>query len=431
MSIHLQTSNKDSLYTAFTDALAELKWRTQRSHRLIILSCYVDFDAIRKLISSVRNEINLTEVSLAFEFFEAFRGRQPNETVKELKNLKSWCDKSGIDFNWDAIRAGALMHVKGYAVVQYVKGQLGDSGVVCIGSGNATKPGLGSNSKTNVELFYLSDKKEDISEFQKVCNRLLKKSRSLDKASRRADAYEFAYTLLATGIFLHDWRDSLTSQIGIKYTLTSEGKAAIAVNDELKQLGFDIDQATINRNPLETVDFSFTRTLPKSFTSSYTVDTVIGRWCPLSVWSIVERTVERDEDFQDFLVSFREATEPDKLKQVAEQESQVAARLIDRGFVTEAPERVERWLGKIEALRNSEDKLARIFLKFMPFDLPYDYSAREQIMDLHDSLFESLAMKRNKSFVANKIEQVEEHGDLGLLELTDRECANLEKLLAE
>lgn len=53
------------------------------------------------------------------------------------------------------------------------------------------------------------------------------------------------------------------------------------------------------------------------------------------------------------------------------------------------------------------------------------------VMELHDSLFESLAMKKNKSLVVSKIEQIEEQGDIGLLGLTESECAIWGKLLAE
>lgn len=428
MSIHLQTNNKNSLRKNFADALNGLKYRSQRSHRLLILSCYVDFVAIRKLIDSVREEVRLTEVRLAFEFFESFRGRQPNETVEELKHLEAWCANREAGFHWAAIRAGALMHAKGYAVVQLVKDEPGD-GIVCIGSGNATLPGLGTNLKPNVELSYVSDDDEDVAEFLDIWNQLIRQRRSLDGASWQADAYEFAYSLLASGIFLHDWRNTLRSRIGIIYTLTPEGRRAISLSDELRRLGFDVDQATINRNPLETVDFSFSRILPRGFTTKYTIDTLIGRWCPLSVWNVVEKTVERDEGFQDFLARFRKATEPEELEKAAEQEERIAAWLVDHGYVTEMPDRVARWKAKIETLRNQEDRLARIFLKFTPFHLPYDYSARDEVMELRDSLFETLAMKDKSSFVARKIEEAENSADPSLLDLDDAERADLEELL--
>ncbi|WP_295622832.1 hypothetical protein [uncultured Lamprocystis sp.] len=312
MSIHLQTSNQNSVRQAFVDSVKELTWKENRDHHLMILSCYVDFAAIKRLINSIRETVRLAEVHLAFEYFEVFRGRQPSEILAELRKLERYC---GIDiaFKWDVIRLGALMHAKSYAVFQFeaAGGNL-SGGVVCVGSGNATSPGLGTAPRTNVELSYLSRKQEDLEDFMAVWERLMEDRRNLDAALKRSDAYEFAYSLVACGVFLHDWRDNLTSQICIKYTLTPEGKKAISVNDELRLLGFDIDHATINRNPLK-LNIN-PRILPPSFARTYTVDTLLGRWCPISIWNVVEETVKHDQEFQDFLVCFREATRPAKLR---------------------------------------------------------------------------------------------------------------------
>ena len=334
----------------------------------MILSCYVDFTAIRRLINSIRGVAHLTNVYLAFEYFEVFRGRQPNEILSELEKLRQYCGNHNIDFAWEVIRAGALMHAKSYAVIQFAgargrliegtRGELG-GGVVCVGSGNATSPGLGSALRTNVELTYLSKAQEDLEKFLAVWDRLMGDRRNLDEALLRFDAYEFAYSLLAHGVFLHDWRDNLTSKICVKYTLTSEGRRAITVNDELKSLGFDIDHATINRNPLK-LEIN-ARILPPTFAGIYTVDTLLGRWCPMSIWNVVEETVSHDQQFQDFLVLFRKATRPLKLNEIAENERQIAKRLLDRRFVTEAPDRIDSRVEKIRTLRGNEDKLARIF----------------------------------------------------------------------
>lgn len=428
MSIHLQTNNRNSVRQAFAGAVAELPWRGNRDHHLMILSCYVDFTAIRRLINSIRGAANLTSVYLAFEYFEVFRGRQPNEILSELENLRQYCGRHNIDFEWEVICVGALMHAKSYAVIQFERagGNL-SGGVVCVGSGNATSPGLGSALRTNVELAYLSNEYGDLREFLEVWGRLMEGRRNLDDALLRFDAYEFAYSLLARGVFLHDWRNNLTSQICIKYTLTPEGRRAIAVNDELRLLGFDIDHATINRNPLNLeID---ARILPPQFAGTYTIDTLLGRWCPMSIWNVVEETVRHDQQFQDFLVIFRKATRPLALKEIAENERQIAERLVARGFVTEAPDRIDSWVEKIRTLRDSEDRLARIFLRFTPFDLPYDYSARKQIIELRDSLFESLDIRVNMTFVARKIQAAEQEGDLSLLELSDEERTVLENLL--
>jgi hypothetical protein len=117
------------------------------------------------------------------------------------------------------------------------------------------------------------------------------------------------------------------------------------------------------------------------------------------------------------------------LREFADDERQIAERLVNHGFVTEAPDRIDSWVEKIRTLRCRKDKLARIFLRFEPFDLPYDYSARKQVIELRDSLFESLAIRVNMSLVANKVQAAEEQGNLSLLELSDEERSALQAIL--
>jgi hypothetical protein len=434
MTIHLQVNKKDSyLQNVFVDATKNLRWRNGRSHKLFILSCYIDFKAIKNLIVKLKDELPIIKIGLAFEFYEAFRSRRPNETKKELESLEKWCNKQEIKFEWRAIRAGALMHAKGYALVQVLEGGYGD-GIVCVGSGNATFPGLGQRKhngmqRSNVELFQISINGNEVIEFLNIWNQLEEYERNLDAASSKADDYEFAYMLLASGVFLHDWRDSLRSKVGIKYTLTPEGGKAISVDEELKRLGLNVDMATMTRNPLVTVDFSLTRSMPSSFTRMYTVDSLMGRWCPRSIWSIVEENIEVDVDFNKFLKSFINATEPEKLNACAEEEEKISCRLVERGIVTLVERRIESWVEKIRELRENEDMLKRIFLKFESFDLPYDFSAREEVTNLHESLVETLAIKNNMSFIAEKIATSESMRDLSCLDLNANQKNNLVKLL--
>ncbi len=324
------------------------------------------------------------------------------------------------------------MHAKGYAVIQVVNGDEAQ-GVVCIGSGNATLPGLGiaaNGARANVELACISSDEEDVSGFRSAWDHLMGSSRSLEDASRREDDYAFSYALLASGIFLHDWQATLRSHVGISYMLTPEGRKAISVDEELRRLGFDVDTASMNRNPLrETVDFSSARALPPAFAKQYTVDTLLGRWCPRTVWSVVGEVVERDEEFKGFLERFRVATQPDALSRIAIEEEAIASRLVSRNFVTESPERVGRWKEKIETLRDNEDKLWRLFLKYDSFDMPYDYQSRDDVMDLHGSLFDSISMKERRSLVSAKVLDAEEQGDLSLLSLSDDEYERLTKIL--
>jgi len=440
VTIHLQTTAADSMRNVFVDtAIQELRFINHRDHRLLIISCYIDFLAIRDLILRLKNQIDrLKEVSLAFEYYEAFRSRRPNETLKELDNLERWCKNRDIAFDWRAIRVGALMHAKSYALVQTsVKTSpngVGDS-IVYVGSGNATFPGLGRNAlhgdqRTNVELFQISiNSSSDIDQFLNIWDHLCQFEQDLNAPALKADDYEFSYTFLASGVFLHDWRESLSSKIGVKYKLTPEGQKLIALDVALKRLGFDINKATMAHNPLERVDFTLIRSMPQGFTRRYTVDSLLGRWCPISVWRIVEDTIERDDSFNIFYKTFLDATEPDKLEEYAKKEEMISTQLVERGIVTEVVDRIDSWVEKINTLRGDEARLKRIFLRLESFDLPYDFSARNEVTVLYESLSDTLDLRNNMSFIAHKIADANSARNLTLLELNAQEKDELVNLI--
>jgi len=431
MAVHLHTSKADGLLPRISESLEGFDLRFKRRHELRILSCYLDFEAVRKLITKVAEQVRLTDVDLMFEMMEVYRGRLPNEAEYELQKLERWCQRHDRTFRWFPIRAGALMHAKGYCVVQRVQGEAGD-GVVWIGSGNATARGLGaSRSPVNVELSSVSTAAKDVADFLEIWDRLAAKTRDISAAAEREDAYAFTYALLASGVFLHDWRDSLRSQVGVRYTLTPEGRKAVTVDPQLAALGFDLEQATVNRNPLiAEVDFPSGRSLPPSFARRCTIDTWLGRWCPRPIWTLVEEAVGRDDAFSAFRQAFLKATEPEALDRVVEREQGIERSLVESGFVAADDERLPRWREKVEGLRESEARLSRIFLRFEPFDLPYDYQAREEVESLRDNLFQSLAIRSRQSPAARKLLEAEQRGNLAALDLTDDERWELEELLA-
>src|ERR1019366_5815206 len=114
---------------------------------------------------------------------------------------------------------------------------------------------LGLSNATNIELVQISTEISDVLEFLKVWGGVCKNRRELDNASHREDVYSFTYSLLASGVFLHDWRENLRSQVGIIYLLTPEGRNAITIDEELGRL-FDVHAATFSRHPLVGIDFS-------------------------------------------------------------------------------------------------------------------------------------------------------------------------------
>jgi len=67
--------------------------------------------------------------------------------------------------------------------------------------------------------------------------------------------------------------------------MTARGREkAVQIAPELKVQGYDLGVGTLSRQPLR---FKATKVLPKPFSKTYTIDTLLGRWCPRSVWEVV------------------------------------------------------------------------------------------------------------------------------------------------
>ena len=153
------------------------------------------------------------------------------------------------------------------------------------------------------------------------------------------------------------------SQTAIRYKLTEKGQKEI-IQIQMQFRGqLDFERETVSRQPLRLfggVDTEVGKPLPRSFTRTYTIDTLLGRWCPLAVWSVVEKAIEEDEGFTVFVDKFTAATDPAKLKDISGQEAAFEQTLLEPGYIEFDELRRERWMSKIAELRNNKEKLRRI-----------------------------------------------------------------------
>lgn len=427
---HLQKSRGSSLQKEIVRSLQKLRYKTRRRYALLVLSCYIDVSAVRRLAIKVATEINLIEVHLAFELMEAWRSRTPADLDDELKHLRGDLGP-GVAVRWSPLRLASLMHAKAYAVVQVTNDGYGE-GLVWVGSGNATRPGLGGQTSwgLNVELASLTVDQESVQAFLEQWHWLLGQATSLDAALHHHNERSFTYGLLASGVYLHKWDGRMGERVSIRYVLTPEGQALVKVDPALQAFGADVDKVTISHNPLSAeMETAGQRALPQGFTRSYAVDTLLGLWCPRAIWAMVEESVRRSSEFQAFHDRFLAATEPEHLEQIVDAESKAASEMVRQGWIVDQPDRFERWTAKIRALRDNKGQLERLFLRFDAFDLPYDFGDTDELEKVKDSLLETLALRGRRSFVAIKLREAQATRDLSVLELEAEEIETFQRWL--
>jgi hypothetical protein len=435
MAIHLHSPNAPSLHEIIVEAAAELPRRNQRRHELRVITCYVDFDAVKQLIKELSDVMKLRSVFLMFEYMDIFRSdRRPNAAQKEIESLGVWCRKHDVDFDGIPVRMGALMHAKAYAITQEDSSRTLVGGLAFVSSGNATHRGLGfGQGQSNVELTTSTTTLKGVREFLRVWNTIAESQKDMSSAAANEDEYALKFALFSTGVFLHKWAIPFGSQTAIRYGLTEAGRnGIIQIEQEFKDQFDDLDRETLSRQPLSRygrVDTKVGKPLPPHFTRTYTIDTLLGRWCPSDVWSTVERNVDEDEGFTDFVNKLKSETTPERLGEVVRQEANFERALVDRGYIEGDEERQERWKSKVLDLSNNEEKLRRIFCDMDAFRMPYDYANRADVAALFDSLTQSIELRTNGSVVVDKVRSAIEKKSLDCLSLTGEERKKLRQLL--
>ncbi|WP_158808555.1 hypothetical protein [Beijerinckia sp. L45] len=425
LSLH---DDHDGLQAQMKLGMGSFEKRRQHRHELRILTCFIDFDAVRGLVAAIAQEVRLTDVRLIFDYSEIYRQRTPDQAIAGLSSIEGRCHELGASFTWNAVKAGALMHAKAFAVVQHKGGAVHD-GRIWVTSGNATARGLGQRTP-NFELSLTTDRRRDLKSFLTIWEDLENRySVDIGRPVRKAEDYGFKYGLLASGTFLHRWATPLAAQLALRYPMTERGRRdAVTVADLIKDQGFELGVGSLSRQPLA---FKARKVLPRSFSRDYTVDTLLGRWCPHCVWSVVSASVSGNAAFQAFRASFRRQTTSESLDRIVADEAVREGALVARGFVEADEDRLGRWRERTATLRDDEARLERIFLDYQDFELPYAYEAKSDVEEVFRSLSDSMEMARRESVTVKLARSAITKADLRALALGDDEREALSRILRQ
>lgn len=310
------------------DEARKLPKRNSRKHTLLLLSCYIDPERIQNLLENLLGIVKLTNVHLSFNISEAFR-IGPASVKSQMKTLGEWCKSKRVKLKWQALCAGTLVHSKGYSLYQTGKDANEVlAGFFLVGSPNLTKPGF--FEARNIELGYISDNLDELVSFINTYDELAERfGKDIDDEVFKQNQALFRFSLLSEGIFLHKWDGSLSKLVGIRYQMTAEGRRNTQLAQEFVELGIEPG----NSVTLQPIGLKYLpqKTISSGFVRKYTVDTLLGRWCPLDVWRTVAESIENKTNF---LAQFRDATKPERMKEVLEKAQSIQTRLLERQLIT-------------------------------------------------------------------------------------------------
>lgn len=396
MSIHiLSKEHGKSVEKLIAEKALSLDRVKQRRHELWILTCYVEFDIIEEYVDHLLNSVRVTDVYLAFNFSEIYK-YSPSNAAKKLSEIKNRLGKKGINFGWKALASSKLVHSKGYALIQRSNGAV-SGGFVLTTSANFTTPGFKGE---NIEIGYLSTKKKDIKDFEKVYDYLWKELGSeIDSAVFKQEEYLLKFALLSSGLFIHKWSGSLSQQLGIKYELTPLAKEKGSIAPELAAVGFEAGD-TFTRQVLSMSELP-AKEIPSSFIARFTIETYWGRWCPLHAWNALSKSFE---GASQFIKQFEIATKESALIDAKKNALAVQDDLVKKGLIKPVKENhLENWAARIIELRSNHRRLERFYIGYEVHELPYAIDQKPEIQELFDSLMEAIELSKSTNIAKEKV----------------------------
>jgi hypothetical protein len=412
--------DKNTPSKVILDSINNFSRKKQLRHQLWLLSCYVNFDIIKKLVKRLKNEIKLTDVFLVFNFSEIFNS-SPKKTKEKLDSIEKWCSKNKINFEWAAVSHNNLIHAKGYAIIQYKKDEIND-GLVLITSGNLTKNGFYGK---NIEIGFSTNNIEQLEKFTSIYNHLWKNyNKDIEEKILDEENHIFKYSLLSSGLLLHKWSNNLKQELGIKYKLTKYAKLQVNISEELAEFGIDTGDSfslqIINTSNLPKKD------IPSHFTRLYTVDTYWGRWCTKEIWDEVKENLKGSSNF---LKSFKKLTNDEMLSQYRFEAIDKQQRLYDLKYIKRNEiSHIDTWIKRIIDLRENTKKLERIFTGYEANPIPYNYENHKEINNLFKSMIETISFSKKPNLISKKITKARESCDFGELSLNSEEKKSLKKV---
>lgn len=356
---------------------------------LYIASCYFNIDSAAVLlklivkhqlkvkISSVNLYINRSEaVLIDQEYFDGFIEQFEGFSLKIL-----------------IIDEPNFFHSKLYCLTSsdYI-------GNIVVGSANLTKRGLTDKSGNTESLIATQDSKT-IKAFVKSLDKLrvieLDQVRNFQSRTG-VGLNSFKYGLLNRGYFVHKWTDNLTRILSVRYNLNSYGREQI-INDEIREMGFEIETATISKNYFDlglinqAKEMQFSNLIP-----NFGIESYLGYWLPDQVFEFVFT----NSGFYDFKYTL-EAELLSQLKNISilirnDILKLVKLKVID---VNENKDKYSLLEQNVKELLACNSRLQRVFSQYKLFRLPFDLSDTENINDIFDQMLYLIQdrTKKNKS----------------------------------
>lgn len=364
----------------------------RKKYNLIIFTCYIsnDIKYMDSFFDEISNFVKLCDIRIYVDARDCIR-----VGVDEIIAYENSFNSKGKSLKFIAVDTPTLFHTKAYCVLSVDE----TVGALAVGSANFSISGIFSSNKGNYETLLLTNNIETIHSFLNL-EEIEKHSKDLiDLLVYKKESFSFKYAVLNQGRFVHKWNENLNQYFATRYNLSERGKH-ISTSDALKSLGFGGDSETISR---QFFDFKKSEIDGDVFDSLLRdgIETYIGYWVPLPLLRGIDKLRNVNDIFQEVSDSFNA-----QLKDKKYEIEHTFNALKNEGIISESElekDPIQKLLTKLSKISDDQDRLHRLWYRFIDFDLPYNSVQKKEIESLYDDLVSRSFGRRRKNKAAHSI----------------------------
>ena len=375
-----------------------------RSYYLSVATCYCTPQAVHEFIEAIQARVNLAEIYLYVDRRTAISIGQ--EVLSDLQN--TYPDLLYVY----AVRTGRLFHTKGYCLAAYDGDDLVDDSRLAIGSANLTCAGL-TEVHGNIESLAIHTDIETIEGFLNFFDNedsLITPDELTDFSMD--DTTDFQYALLTSGWFSHKLSATLATYFSVRYHLNEEGRRLAQEGIRIKIPGFQMAPASIGKRYVKDKHFKLQdgrQSNGKGLIRNYGIECSLGHWIPKSVVGKEKNQNKRFRKFKTGLFKMLDS----KMKRICRKILRDYEYLNQQGIIdVQDVNPTQTFLDRIEALRNDNDQLYRIWSGRSFFEFPYDPGKVEKIQETFDDILLTARRRRHKNTSMRAVVEAEQRWTL-------------------
>ena len=222
------------------------------------------------------------------------------------------------------------------------------------------------------------------------------------------DDTDFQYALLTSGWFSHKWSATLTPYFSVRYHLNKASRQRAQELFEIPVPGFQMDAARIAK-PYFGFDLRDWQSNDKDLVRNYGVECFLGHWIPKPVVGDDEENNELFSEFKTELFKVLDKRKDGTFRHIMrDYEALTREGIIDK----QDADPTRAFQERIEALRNDDVQLYRIWSGRYFFELPYDLGDVEAIRETFDDILRTARRRKRKNKAMNAVLEAEEYWTL-------------------